>query len=95
MVKRIWITIGLALTGVSSGMTQWNNGLNENTEVLPFTGLPTLASDGENGVIVFSQSRDVNPLLRAQRIDVKGNSRSPGLQGVSMPPANGFLAMMA
>lgn len=66
---------------------QWSNDLNENTEVSLFTGLPTLVSDEENGVIVFSQSRDVNPLLRAQRIDVKGNLRWPGLQGVRVSGA--------
>ncbi len=77
----------ILLVFVEFGHAQWSNELDENTQVSLFTGQPTLVSDGENGVIVFSQSRDVNSLLRAQRIDVKGNLRWPGVQGVRVSSA--------
>lgn len=66
---------------------QWSNDLNENTIVSLFTSVPTLVTNGENGVIVFSQSRDVNPLIRAQAISVKGELLWPGLQGVRVSNA--------
>jgi len=66
---------------------QWSNNLNENTIVTLFTTQPTLVSNGQNGLIVFSQSRDVNPILRAQRISVQGRLLWPGQQGVRVSDA--------
>ncbi len=67
---------------------QWSNDLNENTTVSLFTSFPTLVPGNDNSVIVFSQSRDVQPLLRAQRIGVDGSILWPGPQGgyVFRPP---------
>ncbi len=66
---------------------QWTNDLNENTAVSLFTGLPTLVPGNDNSIIVFSQSRDVQPLLRAQRIGVNGTILWPGPQGVRISTA--------
>ncbi len=66
---------------------QWSNDLNENTTVSLFTGLPTLVPGNDNSIIVFSQSRDVQPLLRAQRISVDGILLWPGPQGVRISTA--------
>lgn len=87
MKSSLVLAIALSLFWAEMLTAQWSNDVNENTPVSLFTGLPTLVPDGENGVIVFSQSRDVNPLLRAQRVSVKGELLWPGLQGVRVSSA--------
>jgi len=72
---------------VQVGNAQWGNDLNENTIISFFTIQSTLVSDGENGVIIFSQSRDINSILRAVRISVKGKVLWPGLQGIGVSDA--------
>lgn len=88
MEQRYLLTLLIGLLVITpSFYAQWSNNLNENTIVSLFTTQPTLVSDSENGVIVFSQSRDINPLLRAVRISVQSRIRWPGLQGLRVSDA--------